>query len=182
MTRLERARRAVDSLVLDVPDHPQRGVVFKDITPLLARPEGLTAVIDAMADAGRDSDDVPTVDAVVGIDARGFILGAPVAMALGVGFIPVRKAGKLPRATHQVSYALEYGEATLAIHQDALTAGQRVLIVDDVLATGGTAAAARQLVTACGALPHALAVILEIGFLPGRAAIGDLRLSSIATV
>ena len=134
------ARAALDRLVVDVPDFPEPGIVFKDITPLLADHDGFTAVIAALAAAGRDADGNPVVDKVVGMEARGFILAAPVALALGTGFVPVRKAGKLPRATHAVSYALEYGEATLELHRDAIAPGDRVLLVDDVLATGGTAA------------------------------------------
>ena len=118
-------------------------MVFKDITPLLADHDGFAAVVDALADAGRDADGTVVVDKVVGMEARGFILAAPVALALGAGFVPVRKAGKLPGETHAVSYALEYGEATLEVHQDGIATGDRVLLVDDVLATGGTADATR---------------------------------------
>ena len=124
-------------------DFPEPGVVFKDITPLLADHDGFTAVIDGPGRAGRDADGRVVVDKVVGMEARGFILAAPVALALGTGFVPVRKAGKLPRETHAVSYALEYGEATLELHADAIAPGDRVLLVDDVLATGGTVAATR---------------------------------------
>ena len=111
------------------------------------------------------------------MEARGFILAAPVALALGVGFVPVRKAGKLPRATHAVSYALEYGEATLEVHRDAIAPGERVLLVDDVLATGGTVAATRELVEACGGTCIGVAVLMELSFLPGRATVGDLPLT-----
>jgi adenine phosphoribosyltransferase len=172
----------LDRLVQDVPDFPEPGVLFKDITPLLADHTGFTAVIEAMADAGRDADGGVVVDKVVGMEARGFILAAPVALALGAGFVPVRKAGKLPRATYAVSYGLEYGEATLEIHQDAVDPGDRVLLVDDVLATGGTADAARQLVERCGGSAHALSVLLELGFLEGRQAIGDMPLHALRTV
>jgi adenine phosphoribosyltransferase len=166
-------------LIVDVPDFPEPGIIFKDISPLLADHAGLAAVVVALADAGRDAGGAPVVDKVVGMEARGFILAAPVALALGAGFVPVRKAGKLPRSTHGVSYALEYGEATLEIHRDAVTPGDRVLLVDDVLATGGTAAATRQLVESCGGVAHGLAVLLELTFLPGRDAIGDLTLSAL---
>lgn len=169
-------------LVLDVPDFPEPGIVFKDITPLLADHEAFTAVIDALAAGGRDEAGNTVVDKVVGMEARGFILAAPVALALGAGFVPVRKAGKLPRETHAVSYALEYGEATLEIHQDAIAPGERVLLVDDVLATGGTVAATDRLVRQCGGEPHAVAVLLELTFLPGRAAIGDLPLTALGQV
>ena len=129
--------------------------MFKDITPLLADHEAFTAVVDALAAAGRDADGNVVVDKVVGMEARGFILAAPVALALGAGFVPVRKAGKLPRETHAVSYALEYGEATLEIHRTRIAPGDRVLLVDDVLATGGTVAATRELVEQCGGAVHA---------------------------
>lgn len=179
---LDAARDAMARLVVDVPDYPQPGVLFKDITPLLADHAGLSAVIEALAQAGRDDAGNVVVDKVLGMEARGFILAAPVALALGIGFVPVRKAGKLPRATHAVSYSLEYGEATLEIHQDAVAPGERVLLVDDVLATGGTLAATRQLVEACGATCVGVAVLMELGFLDGRAAIGDLPISAITAV
>ena len=174
--------RVLDRLVRDVPDFPEPGVVFKDITPLLADHDGLAAVVHALADAGRASDGRVVVDKVVGMEARGFILAAPVALALGVGFVPVRKAGKLPGETYAVSYALEYGDATLEVHQDGIASGERVLLVDDVLATGGTADATRQLVERCGGVPHALAVLIELSFLHGRDAIGDLPLRALQTV
>jgi adenine phosphoribosyltransferase len=169
-------------LVVDVADYPEPGIVFKDITPLLADSEAFASVVEALAAVGRDADGTPVVDKVVGMEARGFILAAPVALALGAGFVPVRKAGKLPRATHAVAYALEYGEATLEIHQDAIAPGERVLLVDDVLATGGTVAATRQLVEACGGVVHAAAVLMELSFLPGRAAVGDLPLTALDLV
>jgi adenine phosphoribosyltransferase len=178
----ESAAEALQRLVVDVPDHPQPGVVFKDIMPLLADPVGLAAVVAELAAAGRDESGAVVVDKVVGMEARGFILAAPVALALGVGFVPVRKAGKLPRATHAVSYSLEYGEETLEVHRDGLAAGERVLLVDDVLATGGTAAATRDLVAACGATAVGLAVLLELSFLPGRATVGDLPVSAVTVV
>ena len=174
-------RQELDRLVLDVPDYPEPGIVFKDITPLLADHDAFTAVVQALADAGRDGG-TTVVDKVVGMEARGFILAAPVALALGAGFVPVRKAGKLPRATHAVSYALEYGEATLELHHDAIAPGERVLLVDDVLATGGTVTATRQLVESCGGDAVGVAVLMELGFLPGRAAIGDLPLTALMTV
>ncbi len=176
------AERALKDLVLDVPDYPEKGVVFKDITPLLADHEAFTAVVEALAAAGRDADGNVVVDKVVGMEARGFILAAPVALALGAGFVPVRKAGKLPRETHAVSYSLEYGEATLEIHRDGVAAGERVLLVDDVLATGGTAVATRELVERAGAEVHALAVLMELSFLPGREAVGDLPVTALSLV
>ncbi|KQY64219.1 MULTISPECIES: adenine phosphoribosyltransferase [unclassified Nocardioides] len=173
---------ALTRLVRDVPDYPEPGVLFKDITPLLADHAAFTAVVEALADAGRDDDGNVVVDKVVGMEARGFILAAPVALALGVGFVPVRKAGKLPRETHAVSYALEYAEATLEVHADAVAPGERVLLVDDVLATGGTVAATRQLIDQCGGVSHAVAVLLELTFLPGRETIGDLPLLALGQV
>jgi len=173
---------ALARLVIDVPDFPQPGVVFKDISPLLADHAALTAVVEALADAGRDSSGRTAVDKVVGMEARGFILAAPVALALGAGFVPVRKAGKLPRETHAVSYDLEYGSATLEIHRDAIAPGERVLLVDDVLATGGTVAATLDLVERCGGEPHAVAVLLELTFLPGREIIGRLPLTALGQV
>ena len=133
---LEAAREVLARLVLDIPDHPEPGVVFKDITPVLSDPAGLAAVVAGLTTAGLDESGSSRVDAVVGMEARGFILAPPVALALGAGFVPVRKAGKLPRETHAVSYDLEYGSATLELHRDAVRPGDRVLLVDDVLATG----------------------------------------------
>ena len=178
----EAARDALERLVVDVSDFPEPGVVFKDITPLLADRATIAAVIDALAAAGRDKSGATVVDKVVGIEARGFILAAPVALALGTGFVPVRKAGKLPRETHAVSYALEYGEATLELHSDGISPGERVLLVDDVLATGGTVAATRQLVASCGGDAVGVAVLMELSFLPGRATIGDLPLHTLLTI
>ena len=172
---------AID-LIVDVLDFPEPGIVFKDITPLLADHAALSAVVEALALPGRDEAGRPVVDKVLGMESRGFILGAPVALALGAGFVPVRKAGKLPRATYAVSYALEYGEATLEIHQDAIAPGDRVLLVDDVLATGGTAKATMDLVAQCGGIVHAVAVLMELGFLPGRETIGDVPLTTLMTV
>ncbi len=172
----------LDALIHDVEDFPEPGVTFKDITPLLADHDGFTAVVAALAAAGRDADGTVVVDKVVGMEARGFILAAPVALALGAGFVPVRKPGKLPGETYAVSYALEYGEATLELHQDAIGAGERVLLVDDVLATGGTADATRQLVERCGATAHALTVLIELSALGGRSAVGDLPLHAVQTV
>ena len=176
------AAMALERLVVDVPDFPEPGVVFKDITPLLADHGALTAVVDALAAVGRDESGHSVVDQVVGMESRGFILAAPVALALGAGFIPVRKAGKLPRATHSVSYALEYGEATLELHRDAISPGDRVLLVDDVLATGGTVRATRELVEKCGGVVVAAAVLMELAFLPGRETAGDLSITALTTI
>jgi adenine phosphoribosyltransferase len=169
-------------LVVDVPDFPEPGVVFKDITPVLSDHASFDMVVEALAAAGRDETGTVVVDHVVGMEARGFILAAPVALALGAGFVPVRKQGKLPRATYAESYALEYGQATLEIHRDGLAEGDRVLLVDDVLATGGTVAATRRLVEHGGAVAHGVAVLMDLSFLPGREAIGDLPLTTLMTV
>ncbi len=168
--------------VVDVADFPEQGIVFKDITPLLADHEAFTRVVDALAAAGRDDSGAVAVDKVVGMEARGFILAAPVALALGTGFVPVRKAGKLPRETHAVSYSLEYGEATLEMHRDALRPGDRVLLVDDVLATGGTVKATAELVERAGAIPVGVAVLMELSFLPGRETVGALPVTTLITV
>ena len=150
-------------LIRDVPDYPAPGVVFKDITPLLADAAGFAAAVGALA-AGHER-----IDKVAGIEARGFILAAPVACSLGVGFVPVRKLGKLPGPTHAQTYQLEYGTATVEVHVDSFRPGDRVLIIDDVLATGGTAAAAAELIRRSGAEVTALSVLFELGFLGGRA-------------
>lgn len=168
----------LDRLIRDVPDYPMPGVLFKDITPLLGDAGGFRAVVDALvADHSEGS-----IDKVVGIEARGFILAAPVAYHLGAGFVPVRKAGKLPAATHSESYALEYGEATLQVHTDAFGVGDQVLLVDDVLATGGTAAATKRLVERAGGTVVGLSVLIELSFLPGRAALPGVDVRSLLTV
>lgn len=151
------------ALVEDVPDFPEPGVVFKDITPLLADGAALKAVVADMASRAP----VP-IDLVVGMEARGFILGAPVAVALGAGFIPVRKAGKLPRETLAGAYELEYGSAVLEVHPDTIRAGSRILVVDDVLATGGTAAATVALLEKAGGVVVGLSFLMELTFLGGR--------------
>jgi adenine phosphoribosyltransferase len=176
------AGEILHQLVVDVPDFPEPGVMFKDITPVLSDASAFGTVVKALAAAGRDETGAVVVERVLGIEARGFIVAAPVALALGVGFVPVRKLGKLPRATYAESYALEYGEATLEVHQDALSYGDRVLVVDDVLATGGTIAATRRLVERAGAVVHGAAVLMDLSFLSGREAIGDLPLTSLMTV
>jgi adenine phosphoribosyltransferase len=156
-------------LVRDVPDFPNPGVVFKDICPLLADRAGFATVVNALSACGRGADGAADVDKVAGIEARGFILAAPVALALGVGFVPIRKAGKLPGPTLRQAYALEYGEATLEIERDAFAPGDRVLVIDDVLATGGTLEAAAELIARSGAGLSMIAVLIELGFLGGRA-------------
>jgi adenine phosphoribosyltransferase len=153
--------------VRDVADFPEPGIVFKDVTPLLADPDAFAAAVDGLASPYR----AERVDKVAGIEARGFIFGAPVAQSLGVGFVPVRKKGKLPGDVVAASYDLEYGTATIEVTADAFTAGDRVLIVDDVLATGGTAAATVDLVRRSGAEVVGIAVLMELGFLAGRDAL-----------
>lgn len=170
----QRVAELVASLMRDVPDFPQPGVLFKDFTPLLSDGAALVQVVDDIARRHRGE-----VDVVVGMEARGFILGAAVAYALGVGFVPVRKAGKLPGATVTEDYTLEYGSATLEMHQDALHRGQRVLVLDDVLATGGTAAATCRLVEQCGATVAACEFVLEIDALGGRSQLVDRVVSSL---
>ena len=165
--------RLITTLVRDVPDYPQAGVVFKDITPLLADGKAFAAVVDALAVT------YGPVDKVVGIEARGFILAAPVACRLGVGFVPIRKKGKLPGATFAQDYDLEYGTATIEVLTDAFEPGERVLVIDDVLATGGTARATADLVQRAGARVAGLAVLLELSFLNGRAKLADLPVSAL---
>jgi adenine phosphoribosyltransferase len=169
-------------LVRDVPDFPEPGVLFKDICPLLADADGFPAVISALAACGRDADGAVAVDKVAGVEARGFILAAPVALDLQVGFVPVRKAGKLPGPTHRQSYALEYGEATLETQRDAFRPGDRVLVVDDVLATGGTLQATSALMARGGAHVTAVAVLIELGSLFGRDALAGTPLKALLTV
>ncbi|GGK76329.1 adenine phosphoribosyltransferase [Ornithinimicrobium pekingense] len=161
----------------DIPDFPINGVVFKDFTPLLLDPSLRDRIVADTVHRRQGR-----VDVVAGIEARGFILGAMIAHALGVGFVPVRKEGKLPSAVHSRSYALEYGTATLEIHQDAVSNGERVLIVDDVLATGGTLAATCELIERCGASVAAIELVLEIGSLQGRDRLERYDVSSILTV
>lgn len=154
----------VKALIRDVPDFPQEGIVFKDITPLLADPIAFSTVIDLIVvHFGRGN-----VDKVVGIEARGFIIASPVAYHFGAGFVPVRKKDKLPWNTEAAEYELEYGTATLEIHQDAVASGERVLVVDDVLATGGTARATAELVERIGGKVVGIACLIELGFLNGR--------------
>ena len=176
------AQEALQRLTVDVPDWPEKGVTFKDITPVLADHNAFSAIITALASAGRDDHGNVVVDKVVGMEARGFILAAPVALALGIGFVPVRKAGKLPRAAHAVSYALEYGEATLEVHEDGIAPGERVLMVDDVLATGGTVVEPRQLNDSCGGVATGASELMEQGFLDPRAITGDLPVSTLLTI
>ncbi|MBI1377137.1 MAG: adenine phosphoribosyltransferase [Frankiales bacterium] len=171
----------LDARVRSIPDWPVPGVVFRDITPLLADPAGLRTLCAAMAE-GLDGLGAGGVDLVAGVEARGFVLGAPLALDLGVGFVPVRKQGKLPGDVHTETYDLEYGSATLEIQVDAVAAGHRVVLVDDVLATGGTAAASAALLRSAGAEVVALVVLLELAALGGRAALGDLPVVALRTL
>ncbi|MCU0274092.1 MAG: adenine phosphoribosyltransferase [Acidimicrobiales bacterium] len=164
---------ALRGLIRDIPDHPISGVTFRDITPLLADPAALRSAVDAIAEMV----DGTTVDAVVGIEARGFILAAPVAYRLGAGFVPVRKPGKLPWETVTESYELEYGTDSLEMHVDGVRSGSKVLIVDDVLATGGTASACARLVERGGGTVVGFGFLVEIEPLGGRA-----RLDEEATI
>ena len=166
----------IQSRIRDIPDYPQPGVVFKDITPLLADGPAFRQVVAALAEGHAD------VDKVAGIEARGFILAAPVACLLGAGFVPIRKQGKLPGPAYAQSYELEYGTATIEVHQDAFAPGDRVLLVDDVLATGGTAAASAELVRRSGATVAGIMVLLELGFLSGRSRLAGLPVSALVAV
>ena len=164
----------IESLIRAIPDFPIPGILFRDITPLLADAKGFKATIDLFVERFRDA----RVEAVVGIEARGYMLGAPVAYALGAGFVPVRKPGKLPGEKFSEEYALEYGTNTLEIHADAVGDGHRVLVVDDLLATGGTIAATLRLLKKLGANVVGTAVLIELEALNGRAALADVELTS----
>ncbi len=164
---------ALRALVRDVPDFPQPGILFRDITPLLGDARAFRAAVDAIAAAHRG------VESVVAIESRGFIFGAPVAYALGVGLVPVRKLGRLPGATLSESYDLEYGTNTVEVHRDAIRSGERVLIVDDLLATGGTIRAAATLVERLGGVVAGVAVLAELSALNGRALLGGYEVTSL---
>lgn len=166
----------IEPYIRDVPDFPKEGILFKDITPLLQSPEGLRTTIDGLAEAV----DPASYDLVCGIESRGFIFGTALAHHLGKGFIPIRKPGKLPWKTASESYELEYGTDTIEIHVDATRAGQPVLMVDDLLATGGTMEAALKLVRRIGGVPVACAFVLELSFLSGRDRLGDVPVHSLA--
>ncbi len=159
----------LESFVVDIPDYPEPGVIFKDITPLMSSPVGLAASIDEIADHFLDKG----ITKVVGAEARGFLVGAPVAYRLGAGFVPARKPGKLPREVYSQQYALEYGTDELQIHQDALTPDDRVLVIDDLVATGGTTVATAQLVEKAGAEVVGFAFILELAYLNPREVIAQ---------
>jgi adenine phosphoribosyltransferase len=165
MTTTDSRHALVEGLIREVPNFPKPGILFKDITPLLADAEGFATAVTLMYEATSDL----TVDVVVGIESRGFLFGVALANTLGCGFVPVRKPGKLPAATLNVSYELEYGRDSLEIHRDALKPGARVLIVDDLLATGGTAAATVELVEQAGGQVEAVTVLIDLAFLGGSA-------------
>lgn len=169
---------SIERFIRDVPDFPKPGIIFKDITPLLASPEGLELSIQGLIDAV----DPSTYDIVAGIESRGFIFGTPLAARLGKGFVPIRKPGKLPWKTESESYQLEYGTDTIEIHVDAFENAPRVLLVDDLLATGGTMEAALKLVRKVGGTPVACAFVIELGFLPGRAKLEGVPAHALMTV
>ena len=172
--------RDILARIRDVADYPTPGVLFKDITPLLADGPVFAAVIDAIAAPHRDP--AARVDLVVGIEARGFIFAAPVAVALGVGFVPVRKVGKLPFSTVATTYELEYGTAEVEMHADGIRPGQRVLLVDDVLATGGTAAAATGLIQQLGGVIAGITVLMELSFLAGRERLDGTEVRALVSI
>jgi adenine phosphoribosyltransferase len=169
--------RRIRSRLHDVPDFPKPGIVFKDITPLLADGPLFRAVVEALAEPFRHE----RITHVIGIESRGFLFASPVAMALGAGVVPVRKPGKLPRETQRETYALEYGTDSLEMHRDGCPQGSRVLVVDDVLATGGTAAATCRLARRLGADVVACAFLLGIGALKGESALGGIRIHTLLT-
>ena len=167
----------IASLIRDVPDFPKPGVTFKDITPLLASPAGYAAAIEELvATAPAD------IDVVVGMEARGVLFAAPVALTLGAGFVPVRKPGKLPREVFEEEFSLEYGTETLTIHQDAIPPGARVMVIDDVLATGGTVAATAALLRQLGAHLVHVSVLMELTFLNGRDLLTDKGVDACTAV
>jgi len=168
----------LESYIRDIPDFPSEGIVFKDITPLLASPEGFRMAIDTIAAEFADAG----ITKVLGAEARGFIFGGALAYELGAGFVPARKPGKLPWETTRAEYALEYGTDTLEMHLDAIHTDDVVLIVDDVLATGGTAAAKTQLVESTGATVAGLAFLIELDFLSGRQKLGGAKIVSLIHV
>ncbi len=175
-TTLELAERLRRS-IRDVPDFPKPGILFKDITPILADPDLFACVIDHLVAAHG----AEVIDRVVGIESRGFLFAAPLALRLGAGFVPVRKPGKLPYRTVRIEYALEYGNDALEVHEDAIRPGDRVLLVDDLLATGGTASAAARLVERLGGRVVGASFVVELEFLDGRAQLGELPVQTIVS-
>jgi adenine phosphoribosyltransferase len=172
--RGERPGVKIESLIRDIPDFPQPGILFRDITPLLGDPQGFKAAVDLFVERYRGRG----VEHVVGVEARGYMLAAPLAYALGAGFVPVRKPGKLPGTTYTEEYSLEYGTNSLQIHEDAMEPGRRVLVVDDLLATGGTIAATLRLLERIGAEIVGVAVLIELKALGGRAALPGVDVTS----
>ena len=164
----------IRDLIREIPNFPQDGVLYKDITPLLKDPAGLSTAVQTMFAPFADAE----VDLVAGIEARGFVFATPIALELGCGFVPVRKPGKLPAATLRRAFALEYGETALEIHTDAIAPGQKVLVVDDVLATGGTLAATCQVLEKLGAVVAGISVLAELSFLSGRDLLPGYKLES----
>lgn len=162
-------------LIRDIPDFPAQGILFRDITPVLQDPSAFHEVVCSMVDAVRPM----KPDVIVGIESRGFMFGAPIALELGVGFVPVRKAGKLPAETIKAEYALEYGTSVVEIHRDAIEPGTRAAIVDDLLATGGTARAAAQLIEELGGEVTGLSFLIELSFLNGRRLLDGYEISTI---
>ena len=169
------ARETLLKLLKDVPDFPKPGIVYKDITPVLEDPAAFAEMVDAMKDCWARHG----INRIVGVESRGFIFGAALAYAMGIGLTLVRKPGKLPRETRSVTYALEYGTDTLEIHDDSLKHGDRVLVVDDVLATGGTAAGVAELIAGCGADVVGYTFVLELGFLGGRDKLDGVTVQSL---
>lgn len=164
-------------LVRNIPDYPSEGITFRDITPMLGDAQGFQAAVSGLVERFSDH----TIDRVIGVEARGFILAAPVALALQAGFVPVRKAGKLPWAVAREEYALEYGTDKLEIHRDAIHPGERVLVIDDVLATGGTAAATCRLIEALDGVVVGLGFLIELVGLQGRQQLGGRLVESLVT-
>jgi adenine phosphoribosyltransferase len=163
------------SLIRDVVDFPKPGIVFKDITPILSSAAAFQEVIDYLVEAAQDR----TPNVIAGVESRGFIFGAPVALVLGIGFIPIRKAGKLPYSTITEDYTLEYGSAAVEMHTDAIKPGQRALIIDDLLATGGTSGAAARLIEKAGGLVTAISFVVELEFLSGRNKLAGYEVDSL---
>jgi adenine phosphoribosyltransferase len=177
MSDLNANQRLILELIRDVPDWPKPGIIFKDITPLLERPDGLRAAVTELALHAPGE-----IDVVVGMEARGFIFAAPVALQLNAGFVPVRKPGKLPGRVLEQQFALEYGHETLTILHDSLWPGARVMVVDDILATGGTVAATASLIKKLGARLVHVAVLMELGFLDGRKALDAAGIDTYSAV
>jgi adenine phosphoribosyltransferase len=172
------AELLASDLIRDVPDFPLPGILYKDITPVLAHPQAFQEVIDCLVEQAQEH--MP--DVIAGIESRGFIFGAPVALSLGIGFVPIRKAGKLPYKSYSEEYALEYGTNVVEMHEDGVLPGQRVLIVDDLLATGGTAFAAARLVERAFGIVSGFSFVVELEFIPGRSLLEGYRVDSLIKI